>query len=63
MTGIECTILRGGSSKGIYIQRDALPPADKQPAADAGIRDHRANGTRDHGRLRLSQGVSRSSCG
>ena len=26
MTGIECTILRGGSSKGIYIERDALPP-------------------------------------
>jgi 2-methylaconitate cis-trans-isomerase PrpF len=27
MQGIECTILRGGSSKGIYIERDALPPA------------------------------------
>ncbi len=27
MRGIECTILRGGSSKGIYIERDALPPA------------------------------------
>ena len=26
MRGIECTILRGGSSKGIYIERDALPP-------------------------------------
>src|ERR1044072_5222365 len=26
MTGIECTILRGGSSKGIYIERGALPP-------------------------------------
>ena len=24
--GIECTILRGGSSKGIYIERNALPP-------------------------------------
>jgi hypothetical protein len=23
--GIECTILRGGSSKGVYIERDALP--------------------------------------
>src|SRR5258706_9147370 len=31
MTGIECTILRGGSSKGIYIQRDALPPPGKGP--------------------------------
>lgn len=27
MQGIECTILRGGSSKGVYIERDALPPA------------------------------------
>src|SRR5258706_3567233 len=26
MDGIACTILRGGSSKGIYIERDALPP-------------------------------------
>jgi 2-methylaconitate cis-trans-isomerase PrpF len=26
MNAIECTILRGGSSKGIYIERDALPP-------------------------------------
>src|SRR5215470_8928294 len=26
MRGIECTILRGGSSKGIYIERGALPP-------------------------------------
>jgi 2-methylaconitate cis-trans-isomerase PrpF len=26
MSAIECTILRGGSSKGIYIERDALPP-------------------------------------
>jgi 2-methylaconitate cis-trans-isomerase PrpF len=26
MTAIQCTILRGGSSKGIYIERDALPP-------------------------------------
>jgi 2-methylaconitate cis-trans-isomerase PrpF len=25
MNGIACTILRGGSSKGIYIERDALP--------------------------------------
>ena len=26
MTAIACTILRGGSSKGIYIERDHLPP-------------------------------------
>ncbi len=26
MTAIRCTILRGGSSKGIYIERDQLPP-------------------------------------
>jgi 2-methylaconitate cis-trans-isomerase PrpF len=26
MQGLECTILRGGSSKGIYIERDELPP-------------------------------------
>lgn len=26
MSGIECTILRGGSSKGIYIERAVLPP-------------------------------------
>jgi 2-methylaconitate cis-trans-isomerase PrpF len=26
MSAIECTILRGGSSKGIYIERDVLPP-------------------------------------
>ena len=26
MQGLECTILRGGSSKGIYIERDVLPP-------------------------------------
>ena len=26
MTSIRCTILRGGSSKGIYIERDELPP-------------------------------------
>lgn len=26
MTAIECTILRGGSSKGVYIERDQLPP-------------------------------------
>ena len=26
MQGLECTILRGGSSKGIYIERDLLPP-------------------------------------
>src|ERR1700710_2519452 len=25
MDAIECTILRGGSSKGIYIERDCLP--------------------------------------
>ncbi len=27
MDGIDCTIIRGGSSKGIYIERDSLPPA------------------------------------
>ncbi len=27
MQSIECTILRGGSSKGVYIERDCLPPA------------------------------------
>jgi 2-methylaconitate cis-trans-isomerase PrpF len=27
MTTIQCTILRGGSSKGVYIERDQLPPA------------------------------------
>jgi hypothetical protein len=26
MQGLECTILRGGSSKGIYIERELLPP-------------------------------------
>jgi 2-methylaconitate cis-trans-isomerase PrpF len=26
MDAIECTILRGGSSKGIYVERDVLPP-------------------------------------
>lgn len=30
MKRIECTIVRGGSSKGIYIERDALPPAGKE---------------------------------
>jgi len=30
MTGIACTILRGGSSKGVYIERDALPPAGRE---------------------------------
>src|SRR5882672_854576 len=30
MDGIACTILRGGSSKGIYIERDALPPPGKE---------------------------------
>jgi 2-methylaconitate cis-trans-isomerase PrpF len=30
MTGIECTILRGGSSKGIYIERDVLPPPGQE---------------------------------
>src|SRR5258707_15572925 len=30
MNGIDCTILRGGSSKGIYIERDALPPPGKE---------------------------------
>ncbi len=30
MSGIACTILRGGSSKGIYIERDALPPPGKE---------------------------------
>ena len=30
MSGIECTILRGGSSKGIYIARDQLPPPGKE---------------------------------
>ena len=30
MNGIACTILRGGSSKGIYIERDALPPPGKE---------------------------------
>jgi 2-methylaconitate isomerase len=31
MKGIECTILRGGSSKGIYIERDALlAPGDER---------------------------------
>jgi 2-methylaconitate cis-trans-isomerase PrpF len=30
MTAIECTILRGGSSKGIYIERDQLPPPGAQ---------------------------------
>lgn len=27
MKKIPCTIIRGGSSKGIYVERDALPPA------------------------------------
>lgn len=27
MSVIQCTILRGGSSKGVYIERDQLPPA------------------------------------
>src|ERR1700741_2812452 len=27
MTSVRCTILRGGSSKGIYIERDELPRA------------------------------------
>ena len=30
MSAIQCTILRGGSSKGIYIERDELPPAGKE---------------------------------
>src|SRR5258708_33390364 len=30
MDGIACRILRGGSSKGIYIERDALPPPGKE---------------------------------
>jgi 2-methylaconitate cis-trans-isomerase PrpF len=30
MRGIECTILRGGSSKGVYIERECLPPPGKE---------------------------------
>ena len=30
MSVIQCTILRGGSSKGIYIERDQLPPDGKE---------------------------------
>jgi 2-methylaconitate cis-trans-isomerase PrpF len=30
MSAIQCTILRGGSSKGIYIERDQLPPEGKE---------------------------------
>jgi len=30
VTGIACTILRGGSSKGVYIERDVLPPAGQE---------------------------------
>ena len=30
MNGIACTILRGGSSKGVYIERDALPPPGQE---------------------------------
>jgi 2-methylaconitate cis-trans-isomerase PrpF len=30
MSAIQCTILRGGSSKGIYIERGELPPAGKE---------------------------------
>jgi len=30
MDSVECTILRGGSSKGIYIERDCLPPPGRE---------------------------------
>lgn len=30
MRGIECTILRGGSSKGVYIEREFLPPPGEE---------------------------------